>query len=215
VIEQNGEGMKFQGVYKKAAVTIRDRVPDEQLLERVWSPELHLEPRTGDVNIRRLPKAINAHQEHDLIRTVRSAGYALHGKEEGLAARSGPSRHGEALTWPKRTISTPPDSRFRLEQGSAIRSSRRRSGTSPRAARKPSIRATGGSGGRRRRRPFGAAWPAHSRRSRRLSNDVREPVCGPYRIWIVCGMPPPSSGGVTVLHLGLLERFSLAATLIQ
>jgi gamma-glutamyltranspeptidase/glutathione hydrolase len=38
----------------------------------------------------------------------------------------------------------------------------------------------------------------------------REPVCGPYRIWIVCGMPPPSSGGVTVLQiLTLLERFPL------
>jgi gamma-glutamyltranspeptidase/glutathione hydrolase len=38
----------------------------------------------------------------------------------------------------------------------------------------------------------------------------REPVCGPYRIWIVCGMPPPSSGGVTVLQiLTILERFPL------
>lgn len=40
---------------------------------------------------------------------------------------------------------------------------------------------------------------------------VREAVCGPYRVWIVCGMPPPSSGGVTVLQiLALLERFPLA-----
>ncbi len=39
----------------------------------------------------------------------------------------------------------------------------------------------------------------------------REPVCGPYRIWIVCGMPPPSSGGVAVLQaLELLEPFKLA-----
>ena len=38
----------------------------------------------------------------------------------------------------------------------------------------------------------------------------REPVCGPYRIWVICGMPPPSSGGVTVLQiLTLLERFPL------
>ena len=28
----------------------------------------------------------------------------------------------------------------------------------------------------------------------------REPVCGPYRVWIVCGMPPPSSGGVAILQ---------------
>jgi gamma-glutamyltranspeptidase / glutathione hydrolase len=38
----------------------------------------------------------------------------------------------------------------------------------------------------------------------------REPVCGPYRVWIVCGMPPPSSGGVAVLQvLGLLEPFEI------
>jgi gamma-glutamyltranspeptidase/glutathione hydrolase len=38
----------------------------------------------------------------------------------------------------------------------------------------------------------------------------REPVCGPYRIWIVCGMPPPSSGGIAILQmLGLLEPFEL------
>lgn len=39
----------------------------------------------------------------------------------------------------------------------------------------------------------------------------REAVCGPYRIWIVCSMPPPSSGGIAVLQmLGLLEPFDLA-----
>ena len=37
----------------------------------------------------------------------------------------------------------------------------------------------------------------------------REPVCGPYRQWKVCGMPPPSSGGVTVLQvLGMLQRLT-------
>lgn len=40
----------------------------------------------------------------------------------------------------------------------------------------------------------------------------REPVCGFYRSYRVCGMPPPSSGGVAVLQiLGLLERFDIAA----
>ena len=39
----------------------------------------------------------------------------------------------------------------------------------------------------------------------------REPLCGPYRIWIVCGMPPPSAGGIAILQmLGLLEPFDLA-----
>ncbi len=39
----------------------------------------------------------------------------------------------------------------------------------------------------------------------------REAVCGPYRIWAICGMPPPSSGGVAILQeLALLEPFHLA-----
>ncbi len=39
---------------------------------------------------------------------------------------------------------------------------------------------------------------------------VRDPVCGPYRVWKVCGMPLPSSGGMTVLQiLGMLERFPM------
>ena len=39
-----------------------------------------------------------------------------------------------------------------------------------------------------------------------------DPVCGAYRVWRVCGMGPPSSGGVTVAQiLGLLEPFDLAA----
>ncbi|MBK9021398.1 MAG: gamma-glutamyltransferase [Sulfuritalea sp.] len=40
---------------------------------------------------------------------------------------------------------------------------------------------------------------------------VREPVCGPYRHWRVCGMSPPSSGGIGVLQiLGILERSGLS-----
>jgi two-component system phosphate regulon response regulator PhoB len=49
----------------------------EQLLDAVWGRDIHVEPRTVDVHIRRLRKAINQDQEADLIRTVRSAGYAL------------------------------------------------------------------------------------------------------------------------------------------
>ncbi len=38
----------------------------------------------------------------------------------------------------------------------------------------------------------------------------REALCGPYRVWNVCGMPPPSSGGIAILQvLGLLEPFDL------
>jgi two-component system phosphate regulon response regulator PhoB len=49
----------------------------EQLLDAVWGRDIYVEPRTVDVHIRRLRKAINAPGELDLIRTVRSAGYAL------------------------------------------------------------------------------------------------------------------------------------------
>lgn len=38
-------------------------------------------------------------------------------------------------------------------------------------------------------------------------------VCAPYRVYVVCGMAPPSSGATTVLQiLGTLERFDLAST---
>ena len=38
----------------------------------------------------------------------------------------------------------------------------------------------------------------------------REPVCGRYRLHRICGMPPPSSGGIGVLAiLGILERFPM------
>lgn len=39
---------------------------------------------------------------------------------------------------------------------------------------------------------------------------VRPPVCGRYRGYRVCGMGPPSSGGVTILQmLGMLDHFDL------
>ena len=44
------------------------------------------------------------------------------------------------------------------------------------------------------------------------SAKQREPLCGAYRSWKVCGMPPPSSGGFAVLQiLEILERFDLRA----
>ncbi len=49
----------------------------ERLLDAVWGREVYVEPRTVDVHIRRLRKALNAGARADLIRTVRSAGYAL------------------------------------------------------------------------------------------------------------------------------------------
>jgi len=49
----------------------------EQLLDRVWGNDIFVEPRTVDVHIGRLRKAINVEGSIELIRTVRSAGYAL------------------------------------------------------------------------------------------------------------------------------------------
>ena len=54
----------------------------EQLLDSVWGHDTYIEPRTVDVHIRRLRKAMNLPGTTDLIRTVRSAGYALNLKEQ-------------------------------------------------------------------------------------------------------------------------------------
>jgi gamma-glutamyltranspeptidase/glutathione hydrolase len=36
----------------------------------------------------------------------------------------------------------------------------------------------------------------------------REPVCGAYRVWRLCSMGPPSSGGIAIVQiLGMLQRF--------
>jgi two-component system, OmpR family, phosphate regulon response regulator PhoB len=49
----------------------------EQLLDLVWGHDVYVELRTVDVHIRRLRKALNEVNDNDIIRTVRSAGYAL------------------------------------------------------------------------------------------------------------------------------------------
>jgi len=54
----------------------------EQLLDAVWGRDVYVESRTVDVHIRRLRKALNEGGSPDIIRTVRSAGYAL---DESLA----------------------------------------------------------------------------------------------------------------------------------
>jgi two-component system phosphate regulon response regulator PhoB len=49
----------------------------EQLLDRVWGQDIHVETRTVDVHVGRLRKALNRRGDKDPIRTVRSSGYAL------------------------------------------------------------------------------------------------------------------------------------------
>ncbi|MGB0683569.1 MAG: phosphate regulon transcriptional regulator PhoB [Magnetovibrionaceae bacterium] len=49
----------------------------DHLLDAVWGRDVYVEQRTVDVHIRRLRKALNGEGEADIIRTVRSTGYAL------------------------------------------------------------------------------------------------------------------------------------------
>jgi gamma-glutamyltranspeptidase / glutathione hydrolase len=59
---------------------------------------------------------------------------------------------------------------------------------------------------------------SHARPGEMTENDVtgyealeRDALCGGYRMWVVCSIPPPSSGGVALLQvLGVLERKSFA-----
>ena len=38
----------------------------------------------------------------------------------------------------------------------------------------------------------------------------REPLCRPYRVYVVCAMPPPTSGGIATLQvLGILSHFDM------
>lgn len=52
----------------------------DQLIDSVWGHGIFIDTRTVDVHIRRLRKALNGNGEPDVIRTVRSAGYALDGE---------------------------------------------------------------------------------------------------------------------------------------
>jgi two-component system phosphate regulon response regulator PhoB len=58
----------------------------EDVLNAVWGRDIHVEPRTVDVHIRRLRKAINGPGEMDVVRTVRAAGYALDFDESASTA---------------------------------------------------------------------------------------------------------------------------------
>lgn len=49
----------------------------EQLLNRVWEPNIFVEDRTVDVHIARLRKALRRNGGSDPLRTVRGTGYAL------------------------------------------------------------------------------------------------------------------------------------------
>ena len=60
-----------------------------------------------------------------------------------------------------------------------------------------------------------ARWGADDMRLEDLAGYTalkRDAVCAPYREWTLCGAPPPSSGGISVLQImGMLEHFDLSA----
>lgn len=60
----------------------------EQLLDAVWGADVYVEARTVDVHIGRLRKCLNGSDEPDLIRTVRSAGYAISDPDRKLRRAS-------------------------------------------------------------------------------------------------------------------------------
>jgi len=47
------------------------------LLDHVWGTDIYVDERTVDVHIGRLRKSLNTDNKPDLIRTIRSAGYAI------------------------------------------------------------------------------------------------------------------------------------------
>ncbi len=55
----------------------------ERLLDSVWGHDSDIETRTVDVHVRRLRQALNQGGRPDLVRTVRSAGYALDSAGKG------------------------------------------------------------------------------------------------------------------------------------
>lgn len=53
----------------------------EQLLDRVWGPNVYVEERTVDVHIRRLRKALDGTGAERFVQTVRGAGYRFSTRE--------------------------------------------------------------------------------------------------------------------------------------
>ena len=80
-VTRNGRAVRLGPTEFRLLRTLMERpghvFSRERLLDRVWGPDIYVEPRTVDVHIRRLRTALNAGGAADLIRTVRSAGYAL------------------------------------------------------------------------------------------------------------------------------------------
>lgn len=58
----------------------------DELISAAWEPKVYVGPRTVDVHVGRLRKALKSVSNKDLIRTVRSVGYALSDEGDTSAA---------------------------------------------------------------------------------------------------------------------------------
>lgn len=65
-------------------------VTRHELRIAAWQPNIHVGPRTVDVHVGRLRRALGAGGESNLIRTIRSVGYALSAAAEMETAPPGP-----------------------------------------------------------------------------------------------------------------------------
>jgi two-component system phosphate regulon response regulator PhoB len=80
-VTRDGAAIRLSPTGFKILATLMERpgyvYSRDQLLGRVWGSDVFVEPRTIDVHIRRLRKALNTNGGPDIIRTVRGSGYAI------------------------------------------------------------------------------------------------------------------------------------------
>ncbi|PHR56819.1 MAG: phosphate regulon transcriptional regulatory protein PhoB [Robiginitomaculum sp.] len=80
-VTRNGKNIKLGPTEFRILRTFLERPQKvwsrSALLDRVWGADIYVDDRTVDVHIGRLRRALNKDFEKDLIRTIRSAGYAL------------------------------------------------------------------------------------------------------------------------------------------
>ena len=80
-VTRDGTPVHLSPIEYRLLLTLMERPGEvfsrEELLNLVWGYDIHVEDRTVDVHIRRLRKALDVKARGDVIRTVRSAGYAL------------------------------------------------------------------------------------------------------------------------------------------
>ncbi|MGI9379398.1 MAG: phosphate regulon transcriptional regulator PhoB [Methyloligellaceae bacterium] len=80
-VTRNGHPVKLGPIEYRLLVTFMEKPKRvwsrESLLDRVWGQDTFIDPRTVDVHVGRLRKALRSNKDPDPIRTVRGAGYSL------------------------------------------------------------------------------------------------------------------------------------------